>query len=116
MATMVEQVERIIEKTSSLKQRGSKGGMAAQGMVKLPELPKEGLKTIIEPTNDGKERNFKGLMDTLENFGLSDEEKASVCIATDYGLIGHNVWKIISSAHSVVHKREYLLKSLFRES
>lgn len=113
MATIVEQVERIIEKTSNMSERGRRGGMASQYAAAVPAAEPGGLKAVITPPDDGVERNLKGLLEFLDAHACPDDLRCSIVMASNYGEIGHKVWKILSRSHSMAHPVEYVAKALF---
>lgn len=121
MSTLREQILRILEKTSRMKVRGSLGGRKTASL--MSEHAADGAACndtggkgedrqplTFEVPTDGKERNLEGLVEKLREWNLSDEEIDTIAKWSDFGLIGHQVWKAIYSANSKSHKREYFLK------
>ena len=50
--------------------------------------------------DDGVNRNYKGLLDNLRFFCCSDDEIKQIIVASNFGEIGHKVWKIFKEINS----------------
>lgn len=112
MSTLREQITRIIDKTSRMQQRGRLGGQIAA--ARTPEERREKLEKALNetPKNDGVQRNTAGMVTTLQQYGLYEEEITEILRMSNFGQIGTPAWKIIFSAKDKQHKREYVLKSM----
>lgn len=47
----------------------------------------------LRPPADGKKRNFDGLRDNLRLFRIPPDEQYAIIRRSDYGAIGHSVWR-----------------------
>ena len=107
MSTLIEQVDRIIEKGESMRKRGQIGGIKAnQPSEHLPVLQLEQAPTAAPP-QDGAERNYDGLLSALSELSLTDQERDYVIVWSNYGQIGHPVWKILHSLSGKNDKNAY---------
>lgn len=48
------------------------------------------------PFHDGKERNYDGLLCFLDEYHFQPAQKAQIIVLTNYGEIGHPIWKLIN--------------------
>lgn len=112
MSTLIEQVERIIERCDNMRQRGSLGGLTTKVSRAAATAQEHVSVQDIKAPDDGQERNLSGLLQALEGWGCTDEEVVRAAQMSNYGQIGHPVWKMISSARYKEHPREYFLACL----
>lgn len=72
---------------------GGKGeGRRLRENSSWPRLP-------AEPPADGVKRNFKGLMDNLKRYGIPPDEQHALIRESNYGEIGHPLWKALYTLH-----------------
>ncbi len=48
----------------------------------------------LSPPEDGTNRNFPGLVDFLNKYPFSVNEKKKIIIVTNYGEVGHPIWQL----------------------
>ncbi len=53
----------------------------------------------LRPPADGVERNFSGLLEALQRYRVSPAEQYALICKSNYGQIGHPVWKGIYQLH-----------------
>ena len=106
MSTLIEQVERIIERCDNMRQRGSLGGLTTKVSRAAATAQEQVTIQDIKAPDDGQERNLEGLILLLKEWGCSDDEVCSAAQWSNYGQIGHPVWKMISSARYKEHPRD----------
>ena len=106
MSTLVEQVERIIERCNNLRERGSKGGtinqLTGKGTYKRPvdSTP------LLEPPADGAKRDYDNFTFELSVFGLTNTQINTLSRLFNFGEEGSPVWEMIERAKksNVPHK------------
>lgn len=106
MSTLVEQVERIIERCNNLRERGSKGGtinqLTGKGIYKRPvdNTP------LLEPPSDGVKRDYDNFTFELSVFGLTNTQINTLSKLFNFGEEGSQVWEMIERAKksNVPHK------------
>lgn len=100
MSTLIEQVERIIEKCDTMRQRGRLGGnTAARNAQTITDLPDVDISTL-SPPEDGRERHFDSLVKTLRAWKVPDSVIYDAIMWSDFGLHGHQVWRFIYRAQT----------------
>lgn len=109
MSTLIEQVERIIERCDNMRQRGSLGGLTTKVSRAAATAQEHVSIQDIKAPDDGQARNLEGLLLVLEGWGCTEAEVYKAAQWSNYGQIGHPVWKMISSARYKEHPREYFL-------
>ena len=117
MATMREQLERVLERNQGARERGQKG---AQERYKTPEVEPQppslfdGLEGELTPPLDGKERNWEGLLDNLHKWNIRPDLIAEVAKRSNFGEIGHPVWLANARMQqtNIKDKNAYLEKCL----
>lgn len=45
------------------------------------------------PPADGVKRNFRGLLENLRQFRIPPDEQYAIICRSNYGAIGHSVWR-----------------------
>jgi len=50
----------------------------------------------LSPPNDGKNRNFRGLLEQLDRHSIPERDRKRIILASDYGMIGHQVWGLFA--------------------
>ena len=95
MATMREQLERVLERNQGARDRGLKG---AQERYKQPEVEPQppslfdGSEGELTPPLDGKERNWDGLLGNLHQWNIRPDLIAEIAKLSNFGEIGHPIW------------------------
>lgn len=51
----------------------------------------------LQPPADGTPRNFDGLLDNLRSYKIPPSEQYAIILKSNFGAIGHPVWKALSS-------------------
>lgn len=80
---------------------GSPGNGSAEGADRMSaeeaHLPKEEeyLRKIetLQPPRDGLKRNMDGLLFNLRQFGVPPQEQYAIVLRSNFGVIGHPMWK-----------------------
>ena len=52
----------------------------------------EALERLVPPA-DGVKRNFRGLLENLRQFRIPPDEQYAIICRSNYGAIGHSVWR-----------------------
>lgn len=77
--------------------------LAAGGLPPVPQrgaiLTQEDVDALVPPA-DGLKRNYSGLLENLRLFGIPPEEQYALIRKSNFGLIGHSVWKGFSTLRS----------------
>lgn len=120
MATLREQLERILEKNAGARERGRKGAEVRHGEKNTIEYPEtiEDLMRQYKSINDGADRNPEGLYKVLQGWRMSTKDVCRVIVHTDFGRIGGKVWTLIRDIQAdtkIQRKGNYLIKCLFGE-
>lgn len=85
-----------------------KGGPSApQGEQTVPAAPPKGKRppvtremiSALVPPNDGRKRNLKGLIEAMTQHRIEPEDQYAIICKSNYGLIGHPVWKALYKLH-----------------
>ena len=58
----------------------------------------------ITPPDDDVRRNFQGLLDNLRQFKIAPAEQYAIISLSNYGMIGHRVWKVLSDVRCLGSK------------
>lgn len=117
MATMREQLERVLERNQGARDRGLKGAqeryktqneeLAAPSLFDAPEID-------LTPPEDGLERNWDGLLTNLQKWGIRSDLITRVAKISNFGQIGNPIWavnlKMLES--NIKDKNAYLEKCL----
>ena len=51
----------------------------------------------MQPPQDGMNRNLDGLLFNLRQFGISPQEQRAIILKSNFGIIGHPMWKGFST-------------------
>lgn len=51
----------------------------------------------LQPPNDGMQRNFEGLLENLRSYKIPPSEQYAIILKSNFGAIGHPVWKGFSN-------------------
>ena len=51
----------------------------------------------LQPPSDGMQRNFEGLLENLHSYKIPPSEQYAIILKSNFGAIGHPVWKGFSS-------------------
>lgn len=78
-------------------------GNAAHGKRKRKEWTYDMIMALQPPADDRK-RNFDGLRHDLQQFRIEPAEQYAIICKSDYGVIGHPVWKVLSDMRSIGSK------------
>lgn len=117
MATMREQLERVLERNQGARDRGLKG---AQERYKLQNT-EEHTPTLFEapeldltPPNDGIERNWEGLLANLQKWDIRPDLISEVAIRSNFGQLGHPIWtaNLRMQQANIKDKNAYLEKCM----
>lgn len=121
MATMREQLERVLERNQGARERGKKGAQERYARTNVAEpVPTlfDAQEAELIPPDDGIERNWSGLSEALRTFNVSNELTAQLAAWSNYGQIGHPIWKAISRIRTsnIKDKESYLTACLIKYS
>lgn len=117
MATMREQLERVLERNQGARERGRKG---AQERYKVPDVVPhppslfDGQEEELSPPADGIERNWDGLLEALQEWNIPQTMISEIAKYSNFGQIGSWIWKSLARMRtsSVKDKAAYLQKCL----
>lgn len=117
MATMREQLERVLERNQGARERGRKG---AQERYKVPDVEQQppslfdGQEVELTPPADGIERNWDGLLDWLHEWEIPGPMITEIAKYSNFGQIGSWIWKAVQRLRtsSIKDREAYLQKCL----
>lgn len=117
MATMREQLERVLERNQGARDRGLKGAQERYGRTNVAEaVPTlfDALEVDLTPPDDGIKRNWEGLKENLDEWNLPQALILRLAKFSNFGAIGHPVWKAIGkiSTSNIKNKAAYIEKCL----
>lgn len=117
MATMREQLERVLERNQGARERGQKGAQerySRQNDTNTPPSLFDALNVDLTPPGDGKERNWEGLRQNLEEWQLPYNLIERLAKFSNFGEIGNPIWKAISMIQQrhIKDKAAYITKCL----
>lgn len=117
MATMREQLERVLERNQGARERGQKGAQERYNRTNAAEaVPTlfDALEVDLTPPDDGIDRNWEGLKENLEGWNLPPSLVSRLAKFSNFGQIGHPVWKAIGkiSTSNIKNKAAYIEKCL----
>lgn len=114
MATLCEQIERMLERSERMRNRGRLGGLAAANNKSVQEMVEEDDEQLITSApDDGLEHNVTGYTETLKNWGLSNKQINKIIMQSNYLQIGHPICKLLFSARSKRDPKAWLT-SIFK--
>ena len=58
----------------------------------------------LTPPDDGVKRNFEGLVHELRMLRIEPNEQYAIVCKSNYGIIGHRVWKVMSDMRTIGSK------------
>lgn len=67
--------------------------------------------------NDGVKRSFDGLIRSLRSFQIEPDDQYAIICLSNYGAIGHPVWKVLSDMHGTTYIKspgKFILSKLTR--
>lgn len=108
MRTLETQIEKILERTANMRERGAKGGNATKGGNRIDTLTEEHIQLASTPPQDGKERNYEGMVILCNQCHLNDKERTYVMFASNYGRIGDQWWAILQKAREAKNPSAYV--------
>lgn len=117
MATMREQLERVLERNQGARERGRKGAQerykTADVEFQMPS-PFDGQEAELKPPADGIERNWNGLLEALQEWNIPSNLICEIAKTSNFGQIGSWVWKAVTRIRTtrVLDKAAYLTKCL----
>lgn len=114
MATLCEQIERMLERSERMRNRGRLGGLAAANSKSVQEVIAEDDEPIITTApDDGFEHNITGYTETLQKWGLSNKQINIIIKQSNFLQIGHPVCKLLYNAHTKRDPKAWL-SSIFK--
>lgn len=97
MATMREQLERVLERNQGARDRGLKGAQErykVQNEEQTPPSLFDALEIDLMPPEDGLERNWDGLLANLQKWGIRSDLITRVAKISNFGQIGNPIWAV----------------------
>lgn len=114
MATLCEQIERMLERSERMRNRGRLGGLAAAGNKSVQEIiDQDNEQLITSAPDDGLEHNIQGYTETMQKWGLTNKQINIIITKSNYLQIGHPVCKLLYSAQSKKDPKAWLT-SIFK--
>lgn len=80
------------EPSADVPDKGAKPPRAATRSAPAKEWTMEEILRLTPP-DDGVKRNYEGLLENLHNFGIPPGEQYAIIRKSNFGAIGHPVWK-----------------------
>lgn len=108
MRTLETQIEKILERTANMRERGAKGGNAANRGNKIDTITANQIQLAETPPNDGIQRNYEGIIMICDQCHLSNQERAYIILASNYGAIGNKWWAIMAKAKAAKNPSAYV--------
>lgn len=72
----------------------------------------------LKPPPDGLKRNLDGLLFNLRQFGIPPQEQYAIVLKSNFGVIGHPMWKgfcALRESHGKIRQPGRYLLSLCRK-
>lgn len=108
MRTLETQITKILERSANMRERGSKGGSAANRGNRIDELTEEHIQMAAQPPSDGIKRNYEGMNILCEQCHMENKERAYIMFASNYGEIGNQWWAIMNKARTAKNPSAYI--------